>query len=491
MRPTPSKQDPARPEAGPAPVSVRKWWAFASIGLGVLMATLDMSIVNVSLPTLVQELKTTFPAVQWVILSYALVVTSLTLGVGRLGDMHGKKKLYGLGLSIFTLSSLLCGLAPDVGWLIGFRVVQGLGAVMMQALGLAIVIEVFPAAERGRALGTMGAIVSTGLALGPALGGLLIGYTGWRSIFLVNVPLGCLAGLFVWRFVPRTSPGRPGQRFDLPGAAIMMFTLLSYALGMTLAQGRGFDDVLVLGLLLAAGLGLGVFLKVEKRTDQPMIDLSLFRNTLFSLNLIMGFLVFVVLAISFILPFFLELVKGYSTEKVGLLMMATPICMGLVAPLAGTLADRFGSRGISLLGLLVIAGACFTISTLHAEVSGLGYVLRVMPLGLGMGLFQSPNNTAIMGAVPRERLGVASGLLVLTRALGNTTGLPLVGVLFTHQMLACGGLSTGVKITEAPAQALVCGLSRTILTTAVGILMATGLAATALWLDRRRRAASR
>ena len=203
-----------------------KWWAMAGIGSGVFMATLDISIVNISLPTMVDALHTSFATIQWVVLSYALVLTSMVLGAARLGDMFPKKRLYLAGLIIFTIGSLLCGLAPEVGWLIGFRALQGIGAVITQALGAAIITEIFPASERGKALGVIGGIVSVGLALGPAIGGILIGVVGWRSVFLVNVPIGVLGMFIVSRYVPQLPPSRLGQRFDILGAVIMLIALV-------------------------------------------------------------------------------------------------------------------------------------------------------------------------------------------------------------------------------------------------------------------------
>ena len=456
------------------------------VGMGVFMATLDASIVNISLPTLVENLHTDFATIEWVILSYVLVVTSLMLGVARLGDMFDKKKLYMAGLAMFTISSLLCGLAPNVGWLIAFRALQGLGAAMTQALGVAIIAEIFPANERGRALGIIGSTVSTGIAIGPPLGGLLIGLVGWRSIFLVNLPVGILAVLVVSRFVP-ASVTRPGQRFDAAGAIVLFFTLACYALGMTLGQQLGFGQTLTLVLLGGAMVGLAVFLVLENRARQPMINLAMFRNVLFSLNLLMGFLVFIVMAGMFIMPFFLQLVKGYSTAQIGMMMMANPIAMGLIAPIAGSLSDRFGSRGISLLGLLLIVLGCLTVSTLHESVTVAGFILRLIPFGIGLGMFQSPNNNAIMGSVPRDRLGVASGMMALSRTLGQTTGLPLMGALYTSLVLSFAQLPAGTDATTAPARALVSGINGTYQIAALFILGAVALASAALWIDNRRK----
>ncbi len=466
--------------------SSRRWWALLGLCLGVFMSTLDSSIVNISLPTLVKTFGTTFATIQWVALSYLLVITSMMLGIARLADMTGKKKLYMTGLLLFTLGSLLCGLSPSVGWLIGFRALQGSGAVMMTALGSAIITEIFPSNERGRALGIIGGAVSVGIALGPMLGGVLIGKLGWQSVFLVNVPVGIITFLLVWRLVPPSKRGNPDQRFDFAGALILLVTLGCYALGTTLGQDKGLGNPLVLGMLIASGLGLGLFLLVESRVEQPMIDLGMFRDLLFSINLLMGFLMFIMIAGLFIMPFFLELVEGYRTEQVGLMMAVFPVAMGLFAPLSGTLSDRFGSRVISLIGLIIIIIGCLLTSTLHQDMSILGYILRIAPLGIGVGMFNSPNNSAIMGAAPRERLGVASGLMALSRTLGQSSGLPLIGALFTTLVLAHSNLAPGMDITTAPAHALVSGVNGSFRVMAVVIFLATVLAVIALLIDQRR-----
>jgi len=467
--------------------STAKWLAFTGLGLGVFMSTLDASIVNISLPTLQADLGATFATIQWVILSYSLVVTSLILSAGRLGDMLDKKKIYLGGVVLFTLGSLTCGLAGSVEQLIAFRALQGLGATMMQALGMAQITELFPPEERGKALGLMGSIVSLGIGFGPPLGGLLIGLVGWRAVFLVNVPVGAVTAWMVSRYVPHSMPHQGQQHFDIAGALVMLFTLSSYALGMTLGQQYGFNAFSTRILLALALIGLVSFIAIERRAKQPMVDLSLFRNALFTLNLLMGFLVFLVMAIVVILPFFLELVKGYSPQFVGLLMMAQPVAAGAVAPLAGSLSDRYGSRGISLIGLVFVITGFLLMGTLHQDVTPLGYVLRIIPVGIGFGFFQAPNNSAVMGSAPRQRLGIASGLLSLSRTLGQTSGLPLMSAIFAAQVLNAAGLSAGVDITAAAPAALVEGVGRTYRMGALSVVVATILAVAALWIDARRR----
>ncbi|MBO3457336.1 MFS transporter [Aetokthonos hydrillicola CCALA 1050] len=454
------------------------------IGLGVLMFTIDGSIVNIVLPTLVQVFHTNFTTIQWVVLSYLLVVTALVLGAARLGDMVGKKQLYLGGLVLFTFSSLLCGLAPSANWLIAFRSLQGLGAVMISGLGAAIITEVFPHSERGRALGIIGAVVSVGIALGPTVGGLLIGVSDWRTIFLVNVPIGIFATFVVLRSVPPSMISPVKQKFDWLGALIMTVTLVCFALGMTEGQNHGFGSIRTLALFAIAIVGLISFLRLESRIKQPMLDLQLFHNLQFSLSLLTAVFVFIVVAgVIFIAPFFLELVLHYSTQKVGLLLAVSPVLTAIVAPISGNLSDRFGSRVISLIGLLLTIIGCLSISTFNAHLTDLGYIVRVAPFGIGLGMFQSPNNSAILGEVPPERLGIASGLLSLSRTLGQTTGLAVMGTLFAVLTLS---VTSASDVTSAPVEALVFGVQKTFQISALVLLVATGLVAF-LWKNKLKR----
>lgn len=468
--------------------AMRKWWVLLSVSMGVFLSTIDGSIVNVALPTLERAFDTDFATVQWVAVAYLLVVTSLVLGVARLSDMIGKKRIYQTGMLVFTFGSLLCGLAPSIGFLIGFRVLQGIGAVMMQALGIAIVTEAFPSSERGRALGIIGTVVSVGISLGPTLGGVLIDVVSWHAIFLVNLPIGVIGFLLVHRHVPDWRPPG-GQRFDPYGAVIILVTLLALALGLTFAPETGWGDARILALLIGAGIGLAVFVLVELRMEQPMVDLRLFKDSLFSISLLTGLLVFVIIAGMFVLTFYLDDVKGYTPRQYGLYLTVVPAALGLTAPVAGALSDRYGSRGISLLGLIVVLFACFSISSLKEDTTTLGYIVRVLPLGFGAGLFQSPNNSAIMGAAPRERLGVASGLLALSRTLGQTTGIPLIGAIFASRVFAVANLPAGADATDAPGWALVEGVQASFLVGAAIIGLGILLAGYAFFTDRQRRSA--
>jgi EmrB/QacA subfamily drug resistance transporter len=255
----------------------QKWHVLSAVGMGVFLATIDGSIVNISLPTLVSSFQTDFALVQWVVLAYLLTVTTLMLGVGRLADIYGKKPIYTTGFIVFTVGSVLCGLSPTIYNLIGFRVLQAVGAAMIMALGMAITTEAFPPSERGRALGISGTIVSVGIAVGPTLGGLIVKNLSWHWIFFVNLPVGIIGTWLVVRYVPAFKPPG-GQRFDYPGALTLFASLLSLLLALTLGQRNGFGDRTVLLLAGAWIFFLVTFIFIELRTDQPMIDLRLFRR---------------------------------------------------------------------------------------------------------------------------------------------------------------------------------------------------------------------
>jgi len=465
---------------------VEKWPVLIGIGLGMIIGTINYSIINVSLPTLVTQLQTDFTMIQWVLLAFALTITSLLLTVARAGDVLGRKKVYLWGLGLFSLASLLCGFSPSVGWLIGFRVLQGVGSVTTQALGLAITTEVIAPEERGMAIGLMGGAISVGLVAGPGVGGLLIGLVGWRWIFWINVPLGLAAMAVVMRYVPHRPPAQSAQRFDAAGALILAATLLCFSVAMTLGQERGFGDWIILGLFTGSVTGLLVFLAVEARASQPMVNLGLFKNVLFSSNLAMSLLVFITLGGFFVIPFYLELVKGYSPAQVGLLMMVVPAIMGMISVCVGRLSDRFGPHWITFLGVVTLVPGFWAVSTLGVETSALEYIWRMSLIGIGFGIFQTPNNSAVMGAAPREHLGVASGLLALSRNLGQSIGLPFFGAVFSAFALAGGGLKETTGIVTASPEALVQGIHGAFRLAALLVLIPVILAAWSWWTDQGR-----
>jgi len=439
--------------AGPQIDYSRKWHVMLATGSGIFLGTIDSSIVNVALPTMADELDTTFAAVQWVVVAYILTLATLTLSVGRLGDMLGKKPIYTSGFAAFTLGSVLCGFAPSIGWLIAFRVAQAIGASMLFALGMAIITQAFPPSERGKALGISGALVSVGIVIGPTLGGLIVDQWSWRWIFFVNLPIGIFGTIAAYRYVPAVPPPG-GQRFDYLGAGVFFVGLLSFMLGLSLAQSNGFGSAIVLTLLAVGLAAILFFVAVERRVDQPMLDLSLFRNRLLTINLVTGWMTFFAISGMFILvPFYLENALGATPQQVGLLIAPAPLMLGLSAPISGSISDRVGPRRVLVVGLAILVVAYSAIQLL-GEGSPMWMIVVVMaPAGLGMGIFQSPNNSAVMGTASAERLGVTSAMLGITRNTGQLTGISVLGAIWALRVSSHYGTTVDAQTAPGFAQA--------------------------------------
>ena len=476
--------DPAR-TIQPASAFSTKWYTMVAVAMGMFLGSIDGSIVNIALPTLERDLHTQFAIVQWVVLGYLLTVATLMLVVGRLADMIGKKPLYLGGFIVFTIGSGLCGLANSVQALIAFRVLQAVGAAMITALGTAIITEAFPAEERGRALGIGGLMISIGLISGPTLGGIY----PWDLIMALDI-FRQLTGrgdryLDGDPICPGTRP-HARERFDFPGGISLFASLLALLLALTLGQTEGYNAPAVIGLLCLFIVSLGCFVWIESHSPQPMIDFGLFKSWRFTVNLVTGFLTFICIAGTLLLmPFFLQNTLQLDPQKAGLLLSVVPLSMGIAAPVSGGLSDRFGPRPLTLLGLIMLLTGYLSVSTLTASISPLGYVLRFIPVGLGMGFFQSPNNSEIMGSVPRHRLGVASGLLALTRTIGQTSGIAVMGAYWAGRVSTLLGPAFSGDTTSAPAEIQVAALQQTVLVNAGIIGLALALSMWGIWREQK------
>jgi EmrB/QacA subfamily drug resistance transporter len=418
-----------------------KWRAMLVVSIGIFMATLDASIVNLALPTLTNYFNTDIATIEWVILSYLLTITTLLLTLGRLSDMYGRKSMFLAGMLIFTLGSGLCSLSVSAGQLIVFRVVQGLGAAMLMANSTAIITAVFPQTERGKALGLTGTVISIGYITGPALGGFLIYWVGWQSIFYINIPVGLLGTVYAFKTL-KPDQVQFSQKFDIKGAILMFLSLISLVLVITRGQVLGWDSPAIIALSIMFAVFLAGFVIVEKRADQPIMELSLFRNRPFSASNASGFLSFVAMfAVMLLMPFYMEKILGYNPSHVGMAFIAVPLVMALVAPVSGWISDRTNSFLLSSLGMAVACLALFLLGNLDQDATFFDIVVRMGMMGLGMGLFQSPNNSIVMGSVPKERLGIASGTLGMVRNLGMVTGIAISGAVLTsglHSNQAAG-----------------------------------------------------
>ncbi len=406
-----------------------------AIGMGSLMSAMDGSIVNTILPVLRTTFQSNVAAIEWVVIVYLLVLSGLLLTFGRLGDLRGHKSVYVWGFVIFIAGSALSGAAWSAGTLILFRGMQAVGGAMLASNSPAIVTGAFPPNQRGRAFGLVAMLTYLGLTIGPSLGGWLTQAFGWRTVFYINVPVGLLALALSLFFVPRGAPAERAQQFDLPGALLFLAGLTALMLGLNMGSEWGWLSLAVLGLLAGALILLFVFVQIERRSPAPMLDLSLFRLRLFSTSTLSAVLNYIcVYSITFLMPFYLIQGRGLNPAQAGLLLSVQPVLMAIVAPVSGALSDRLGSRLPGMLGMAIMAAGLLMLSSQGAATGMWLSAAGLAVTGLGTGIFISPNTSALMGAAPRTRQGIASGVLATARNFGMVLGIGLAGAIFTTHL---------------------------------------------------------
>jgi len=397
--------------------------------ISAFIGQLDASIVQLALPALQRTFKVGVDEVRWVAIAYLLAYAACLPVFSRICEMVGRKLLFLAGFALFGAASLLCGLAPGLGALCAFRAVQALGAAMLQANSLAIIVLVVPGRALGRAIGLQGTAQALGLALGPSVGGLLLAAAGWRLIFLVNVPFGILGAVAAVLLVPRSRDLAARVRFDWAGLALFFPAVVALLSAISFGGQLGWGSPLILALFIGAvALGTVFFLR-EDLVANPMLDLALFRRARFSLGITSGLGSYLVMfGVLLLVPFYLERALGAGTARSGLELMAMPLAFAVVAPLAGRWADHVGARPLTVGGMAVVAAALFAMGALRPSTPGLVALIAVV--GVGLGLFTSPNNAAIMGAAPDDQAGMASGVLNMTRGLGTALGLAVTASVF-------------------------------------------------------------
>jgi EmrB/QacA subfamily drug resistance transporter len=427
----------------------KKYWILLAVGVGTFMSALDGSVVNTILPVVQQAFKSNIATVEWAVTIYLLVVSGLLLTFGRLGDMRGHKMMYVAGFAIFVASSALCGLAGSPEILIIFRAVQASGAAMLYANSPAILTKTFPANERGRALGLQATMTYLGLTVGPSLGGFLAEKFSWRAVFYINVPVGLIAMLLSLYFIRKDQGEETGVRFDLPGALLFMSGLIALLLGLNQGQEWGWKSFPILGLFGLAAVLLAAFVYRENEVNNPMLDLSLFKQRIFSAATSSAVFNYVVLySTLFLMPYYLIQGRGLDPAQAGLLLTAQPLVMAISAPISGALSDKIGSRLPATLGMFILGIGMFLLSHLGPNTSQGFIVLGLAVSGLGTGIFISPNTSALMGAAPRNRQGIASGVLATARNMGMALGVGLAGAILTTIMAgsSSSALYEGVNI---------------------------------------------
>jgi EmrB/QacA subfamily drug resistance transporter len=472
------------------------WTILGVVALGTFMTALDASIVNIGLPSIARTFRTPVGgAAEWVIIAYLVAIAATLLPFGHLSDLVGRKPVWLAGLTIFTVGSILCGVAPSLALLVLARVFQGLGGALIFATGLAIVTNAFPPAGRGRALGVNAVVFAMGTSLGPTLGGLITEHLSWRWIFYLNVPLGAPALVASQAVLPRSGPRRR-EPFDMTGAGLLAvgFALLTVALSFS--SEWGWASARLLTCLAVGTVALVGAVRVERRAPRPIIDLALFHermlvSALGSVTLAM----LALFAVSFMLPFYFEELRGFSVERSGLLLTPLPLTIAVVAPVSGSVADRIGSRWLAGGGLALACLGLLFLARLDAESTLVEVIGCLVLTGVGQGMFQTPNSRALMNAVPPGRHGEASGLLATGRVIGQSLSVALAGAIFA----GLGGASAGRALAAMPAGAVapedVSALQQAFLTGFKGALMvcavvaAVGLLATLIRGDEQRPAA--
>lgn len=395
-----------------------KWQAFIVISIGIFISTLDGSILNIANPTIAKNFNVSMQQVQWVVTAYMLIITASLIFLGRLGDQIGSHKIYRNGFLVFTLGSFLCSISPSLIYLITARLVQGIGASMMMATGMGIISNVFPPGERGKALGLTGMVVGIGNMSGPSLGGILVANFAWPLIFVINIPIGLLGFYLAHKYLPLQSANKELQSYDLVGT-------LTFALAAgTLLYALSASEQISGNFLLLSIVFMLVFYFIEKNSLHPMLDFALFKIKTFSYGNIMALAVYTTqTSVFFLLPFYMESMLRFSPDYSGLLMTITPVTMAITAPLAGSLSDKVGSRKILALSLLILTFSFLTFSSLNAEINLHKLITGLIFLGLGMGMFGSPNNSSILGSIPREKVGYGGGFLATNRNLSFAVGI--------------------------------------------------------------------
>jgi EmrB/QacA subfamily drug resistance transporter len=370
----------------------------------------------------------------------------LVTALGHLADMVGRKLLYVYGFALFIVATSLCGLAPNLATLIVFRALQGVGAAMLQANSVALIVQAMPRHALGRGIGIQGAFQALGLAAGPALGGLLLVAGGWRLIFFVNVPFGLVGITLAWFFLPRSRDLSPRQRVDWLGMALFLAAAGGLLVGLAFGDEAGWGSPQIVAALAGSALCAGAFLWWERRAPAPMLALGLFRNPTLAVGVGGGLLAATLLfGILFAAAYYLQGAAHLGLARSGLELMVLPLALGLAAPIAGRLAERLGARPLTVGGMLLVAAAMLAVALGLSD--GFGLALELAAAGVGLGAFTPPNSASIMASVPRTRSGMASGILNTTRGLGTSLGVALTGVVF--------GLAAGTTAAHTVSSGLV------------------------------------
>jgi len=410
-----------------------------NVCVGQFIVGLDQRALLVALPTLTHTFNTSLTTIQWVLLIYDLLLIGTVITVGRLGDLFGRRRYYAAGFLVFVLSSALCGAAQSAWQIILFRGLQAVGGAMISANGRAIASVAFPASERGKAMGFASMAFHVGFLTGPTLGGFLIDTVGWRWIFYLNLPVGVWGAYLAWKLLEESKEDVKDISVDFPGAILLMATCSFFLFAMNQLPHLGWRDSSVVIMLMLSMVACSLFVFVELRSRMPILSFALFRNRLFTASMLsLFFITSTQSAISFLMPFYLQNILHFSPTHMGWILIANSVVIVLIAPIAGWLSDRMGSRLLCTAGSGLIVIGQFFIASLGVDSSIPRIILPLLLIGLGWAIFNSPNQSAILGSVPRDKVGTASGMNTTTARTGGAMGVALSATLFTYGLAAAG-----------------------------------------------------
>ena len=413
----------------------KKWWTLAAVAFGLFMIMLDNTIVNVALPSIERSLHMSISSLEWIVTAYALTFAALLITGGKLGDLYGRRKMFIAGLVVFTLASLACGLAPSAAFLIGARAVQGVGAALMSPATLSIITATFPPKDRGQAIGIWAGVSALALAIGPLVGGLIVDNINWHWIFYVNVPVG-VVGIIVSRFVIAESRDTSReQSIDIPGLVTSSGALLALSYALIEGNRHGWGSTEIISLFISAAVLLAVFIWLERRQRLPMLDLGLFKiGSFVGANVVAMLVSLGMFGVFFFISLYVQNVLGYSPTKAGAIFLPMTVLIILVAPIAGKLSDRIGSRWLMGAGMSILGVSLLLYQRIGVHTGFLSLLPQLLLGGVGMALTMSPMTSAAMSSVPVDKAGVGSGVLNSFRQVGGSLGIALMGaILLTYQ----------------------------------------------------------
>jgi EmrB/QacA subfamily drug resistance transporter len=412
----------------------RKWWTLAAVAFGLFMIMLDNTVVNVALPSIQRDLGIGLSELEWIVAGYALMFAALMLTGGKLADLLGRRLIFVVGLAIFTVASLLCGLADSGEMLISWRVVQGAGAALMNPATLSIIAATFPPHQRGMAIGIWAGVSALALAIGPLVGGLLTEHIDWSWIFFVNVPVGIAAIAASFLFIDESKDMSHEQRLDLPGLLTSGVGLFALTFALIEGNGRGWTSGLVLGSFAAAAVLLVAFVLLERHQRLPMLDLSLFRSRTFTgANIVVLMVALAMFGVFFFVSLYMQNILGYSAVQAGAAFLPMTVLIILVAPISGKLTDRIGSRSLLTVGMVLVGTQLVYFSQLGPDAVFWNLVPGLLVGGVGMALVMPPSAAAAVRSVPVDKSGVGSAVLNSFRQVGGSLGIALMGAIVAHQ----------------------------------------------------------